>query len=298
MMNNYEDRIDDFLDGQLFEEELSLFQEKLKQDPDFRRVVDLQVETREGIVYFGKRTFIDLIKSVDEELDQEGYFATDEEKEILVGLDKLGKKNFADVVSEVDEELSEQAFYGNMEESMAQDKGKVVSIQRRKRLYAVAASIAILIVSALTFWSLPQNSMDLFQKNFLAMSDLVTEEVVKEREEVGFVTNSASLDSLANAMQLYRDGRYLDFISLTTSLLDDEAVGHYRDQILLYRGIAFLENKLYSDAEETFRLCTHPEADWYLILTLLAQDQPDRAKSYFKTLKNPDQKIRELVDEL
>lgn len=294
-MSEYIEQFDDHLNGKLNEAAKQKLEAQLHHDSVLRKEYQFHQTIIEGIEEYGQQEFREVLLSVDEELDKEGFFSDDEEKEIITGVELAGEENFKDLLSGIDVELNEEGFFGPRVKKTA--KAKRIYF-RPKTLMAVAASAAALVMAITIILTNRSGALQLYKESFVILPETISNDIRLEKGEVGFVKNDAYLDTLAMTMSLYHDQNYTAFIRSSQKILNENTLRHYRDRILLYQGIAFLELKKYPEAEQAFVASEETESNYYLILTYLAQNEPVKARNYLKSLENPSSKSIELVKKL
>ena len=297
-MTEFTQHFDDFIDGDLEGKDLQNFKAALSEDDQLQKELQFHQLVREGLESFGRSEFQKAVMEVDEDLDRAGFFFDEEDGEILKGIEAAGATDFENLVGAVDKELAQQAFFETATTPPAKKETKIISLSRNRNIWAIAASVAILIVAGFFLWPRPTGALDAFQDAYVMLDDQLTSEIESEKNEFGFADNPQPLMDLEKAIDLYNQKDFNQFLLATKPLLDVPALTHYRDRLLVYRGVASLELGRFTEAESAFAESNHPESDWYQMLNYLAQNDANAAEAFYEGLSNPSQKLTEIYQRI
>jgi hypothetical protein len=296
-MKNYLEYIDDYLSGSLAEPDLQDFMRQLNQDPLLQDEIMFHQEIMEGIEQYGKALFTLNAQSVEEELDIEGFFSNDDEKEIIQGIESIGKTEFESLVKDIDQELEQEQFYSAQSKD-APKKGRIIRLGNRRGLMAIAASLLILITAAVFFWPKSMDTEQLYISNFVPIPDPISEELRVEKGELGFAGNNDPLLALEATMGFYNERDCDAFIQTSESLLEEPALGHYRNRIYLLRGICFMVSNQFNLAESSLRR-SNEMASWkYLLLLYIKTGNIDKAKQFYESLEEPSTELQMIYKQI
>ena len=297
-MTEFKQHFDDFIDGDLEGKDLQDFRAALSKDDQLQKELQFHQLIREGLEIFGRSEFQKAVMEVDENLDRAGFFLDEEDGEILKGIEAAGATEFENLVGAVDKELAQQAFFETAATPAAEKETKIISLSRNRNIWAMAASVAILIVAGFFLWPRATGALDAFQDVYVMLDDQLTSDIESEKSEFGFADNPQPLLDLENAIDLYNQKDFNQFLSATEPLQDVPALMHYRDRLLVHRGVALLELGRFTEAESAFTESNHPESDWYQMLNYLAQNNANAAKAYYEGLSNPSRKLTEIYQRI
>ena len=293
-MNNSIDNIDEYLTNTLDSEQRKAFESAL-QNPKFAQEVEFHQEVIQMITARQNHAISRVIRSVEDELDREGFFLTDQtDKQILKSINLLGETKVKKITAEIDEELKESSFY---ESHRDKSQIKVLSIKRRNWI-AIAASILILVIAGIIY--IPQKSTgpELFARSYLLPNDVISEELEAEKGEMGFAGDQETLQALQLAMDQFNAGQFPAFLRASELLLNESSLDHYQNQILFYRGIALMEDHQYDLAILELANSNYADADYYRMMSHLALDQIDQAKEIALELQASDSLREKLISKV
>lgn len=249
------DRIDEYLSGRMDAQQRLAFEAELKENEALARELALQEDILQGIEYYGRTQFEENLDLVQESLEREGFFADDDEKALLEGMEYVGRQGFEQSVKEVEQQLSSEGYFERAENSEPEGTVKVRFLTGRRIILSLVASVLLLITVGWLIFR-PTVEERLFADYFTPPADELSEEVVLELSEVGFAGNEkAFLQGLQAALADYQSSRF----SEVTAALED----------LL---------RQYPAASEA------SEARYYLAVSYLAVNRPDRAKPLLERL--------------
>lgn len=296
-MNNPQNNIDEYLAGLLDPSETRQF-EKALDNPDFASEVTFHKELVETIEALGDQSNLEVIRSVEDELDRGGFFSVNsEELEIIQSINVLGEKDIQAVLKEVDHNLESDAFFESREKNTVGNT-RIISINRRRRWMAIAASLLVLVFAGIVFWPQQQSGPELFANYYEMPSDAISAELIEEKGELGFADNRIDLESLENAMNVFLRGSYSEFLETSADLISRPGLAHYRDRILFYRGIAYLENNQYQDAIASLSQSDYPEASYYQVLAYLAMGDVTLAQKTADQIEPQSEKLQQIMSKI
>ena len=298
-MIDFAENIDDYLDGLLSKENQIVFQKELESNSKLGDEVNLQKEVRSGIEAYGISQFVHTTRTVEDELDQEGFFADTDEKELLGSIEKLASSEFANLVSDVDQEMEKESFYEKTESTHQVTTAKIKPLQTsRRRTLAIAASLIVLIGAAISLWPSGENPTAIYDQHFAAAPDLVSQDVLSEKSEVGFAGDNTALILLEDAMKLYENKSYAAFVQKMAPLLNEKAIGHYKDRMQMYQGIGYLELGDFKNAILSLEASRMPLAKDYLMLAYIVNGESSKAKGFFENQSNPSETLKKIYRRL
>ncbi|MDN5201742.1 tetratricopeptide repeat protein [Fulvivirgaceae bacterium BMA10] len=193
----------------------------------------------------------------------------DQEETLIAGIRYTGRKGILDKLEAMEEKLPKIDLEKPSE-------GKVVPMRRRTYLIAIAASIALLLVTVFVL-NKPTNSEVLFAKHFTPYQNLITsntrgEVTIKELKELAFLA--------------YDQENYTEAISNFEKLPQEQK----NEDIFLYLGNAYLAVGKTEEAIQNFSKVLEEKGDfqnqgrWFLALAYLKQGETQKATLAFEKL--------------
>ena len=263
MEKNYNiDDIENFLNQEMDAAELAAFEKEMANDEALKTEVNFHEDVVKGIKNAGPMAFKDLVAGVHSEMKTEGFF--------------------------------EETVTDKVEDQTVTKEAKVRSISIFRRL-AIAASFALLLTAGWFMFAQPNTPEQLFADNFTIHQDVLSVEIEDRLAETGFGTNKEALNKLQQGINSYTAGDYQQAInqfSTFQSAAGDDALADYAR---FYQAISLLETKDISKAQEILeKLITKPsfplidDANWYLALIYLKQDNKQGATFILRTLSLSD----------
>ena len=263
MEKNYNiDDIENFLNQEMDAAELAAFEKEMANDEALKTEVNFHEDVVKGIKNAGPMAFKDLVAGVHSEMKTEGFF--------------------------------EETATDKVEDQTVTKEAKVRSISIFRRL-AIAASFALLLTAGWFMFARPNTPEQLFADNFTIHQDVLSVEIEDRLAETGFGTNKEALNKLQQGINSYTAGDYQQAInqfSTFQSAAGDDALADYAR---FYQAISLLETKDISKAQEILeKLITKPsfplidDANWYLALIYLKQDNKQGATFILRTLSLSD----------
>ena len=297
IMKNYREHIDEYLLDQLDTNDKQAFVRQLERDKNLQKAVAFHRTILDGIEHYGRDAFADLAQSVEDELDREGFFSNQEEKDIIQGLEVIGKTEFESIIQGVDKELASERFFEKQAEQPSQ-QGKIIRMGSRRMLLAIAASLLIMVVAAVFFWPRSTNLDKIYATNFILPDDPISTELNIEKEEIGFAGDNQLLIDLEAAIQLYNRGDCSSFIQSSEAFLVDPALQHYTDRVRLLRGVCFMQLDNFTLAENALLQSGEINAAKYLMLLYIKTGDIDMAKQVFGSTEFPTDELKRLYDQI
>jgi len=225
-------RIQEYLEGNLKGENLKDFENRLQQDPALAAEVQ-------------------------------------EYQQLELGLHSIGAEQFKNEVSQW-----EEAY-----QKTQRTDHKVFTL---RRYYAVAATIALLIVAGIYFLRNTPPDMDqLYAQNYVPYEDMILDRGASSEGAQSF---------LIAGMEAYNHQQYALAEENLQAYLREEPT-HYG--AALYLGIAQMELNQFDEAASNFDLALQDpkfaqQAQWYLSLLYLKSQQPEKAKTTLQAIaQNP-----------
>lgn len=175
-MENKEQLIDDYLLSRLSMEERKQFETALENDKALAKEVQEMQQVLIDIARYGETIYIEQLNEVEEQLDREGFFMDNEEKELLIGIEQAGKEDdFLKQLLAEEEQLTSEKFFekeatsqNNTIKEQPIQQSKIVPMW--KKAMSIAAAILVLI-SAVYLLSSP----DELSRSALAQEGALTE---------------------------------------------------------------------------------------------------------------------------
>lgn len=252
---------DDYLEGNLSDEQKKSFEIKLAEDENFRIEFEEHKDLLDGLLIMNDKNLRAKINIVQDELEKEGFFKKKEEKE-------------------------------NISDGATTEKttAKVRSIGLQKIL-AIAASLLLLAVAG--WWMLKPSTLtnqELFANYFQNFpAENLALKTTEKLEELGFAGGELKqqLRNLQQGIIAYENG------NLTTAAEQFKQFSTLypeRFDVKLFHGIALLENNQPQLAEPILttlassNFAQKETAIWYLALTQLKLEKTAEAKSNLQQL--------------
>ncbi len=267
-MNDLEKEIALYLDGEMTPEQLLIFEEKINNDTQLQQDIATHKEMNSTYDEANWNTVGPTTKN-QKISAYEAFLKSEEGKTIATSI-----KN------------AERAYF------KTKPRSKV------KKLLLYSASIAAVFV--IVFFVISQlNTHD--PQNLYAE--------YKNWNDLPSLTSRDSNTELAEAEKLFRQQKYKASLAIFTQY--HQAVGpkDMNPQILTYMGVTQLELDQHETAIKTFETLLHsntldaPKANWYLALTYLKMNDPEKAKEILNNIigdpgNDHYQNAKELIDEL
>lgn len=340
MADDYQqtERISRYLEGDMAPAERQAFEAELEQDEALQKEVGLQKEAILGVACFVEENYRHAIQAVAGRLKHEGFFLNEEnirdylrgnleeslrapfeerlkndpafaeevrlEKDMLEGINLYAGEEEAQKIQRVRQRLQEDGFFPGQE---SPPKGKVVSLSRR-RLIAIAASLAILLAAGLYLF-LPDSGTGTYAGLYEAYyrpETAVLPALLDQLEASGFAQDVEQSRQLADALQRYETGAYAEAASALSTYLEQYPQDR---EARLFLGLAGLETGQYREAIPELRAAgkaAEPQvaaaANWYLALALLQTGKAEEATALLRQLAAGDTRwsgqARELAGKL
>jgi tetratricopeptide (TPR) repeat protein len=245
-------------------------------------------------------------KSVKERMAVDQEFAEDIEfmRSVILAAREKGEETFRESLREVEGSLTEK-LEGQAEKEMEQEKEKKVPLFRRPWLYYAAGIAAVVAIGIFLTVNLPGRGEQLYGEYFEPYpNEVITyargETVAGEFDHL----SQEQYNLIVRAMKYYERNEF------------EQAAGLFGEQLeqipanaglIIYMAIAEMETGKTGQAIENLRYVTHiPHADlkeqaqWYLALAYLKNDQAEAAREVLTTITGQDQhpfkeKARELL---
>lgn len=240
-MENFDtEKIEEYLKGQLSPSEQKIIVDRMATEPAFAEAVTLHQISIAGIEQFGLQQIQANIRTLDTDLEQDGFFLTMDDLDAYLDKkadvatqktieqrllkDEVFKKDFelhqltragiekkeiedefTGLFNDLDKDLAQEGFFNKLDtkkESISSKENKEAKIVRFpfQRL-AIAASVALVIFASWwVFQSTPPNSQMIYASNFSPLTD----ELSIELEETGFV-KEPFYDLLEEGMEAYNN---------------------------------------------------------------------------------------------
>ena len=341
-MNNSDiEIIEKYLKGQLAEEAKQKLENRIAIDEDFATEVALHQVMIEGIERFGLHELKKTTNEIDQELDQEGFFLTNEDMDAYLegsmnkaqstifeerlandhdfkkafqlhelttaGIKKQGTETeFSGLFQSIDKELQQEGFFETNNEKATETKPAQQSTKIKYlsiRNLAIAASVALILFAG--WWAYQPKQVDtdvLYATHF----QIPANQLSPLLDETGFVVEPY-YEVLKEALEAYNNN---DFTTAKARFeryrraapKDDE----YYSSTIFYSAITALQLEDTKTAEslllqiEKTSFPQQIEAKWYLALTFLKLNQKDKAIAQLLKIANPPfkQKAQFLLKEL
>jgi hypothetical protein len=286
MKNLNQERIERYVLQNMEDNERKSFENELEGNAGLQREVRLMKNIVGGMSVAAERQFADTIQSVEESLDQGGFFLATEDRELLEGIRTEGFRQLTDVVKDVSESLDEEGFFGESETKvipMAQTDKKVRSLWPR---LAIAMSLALLItLSWFLFRPAPQSPQQLFASYFAPAADDISSTVADDLAEMGFASDErAALLNIENLMNAYNAGNDSEVLAIYRSLEVNLGQTDYEKQVRFYAAQSLIRSGEAGEALSILQdLLDRPTLDnedavrWYAGLANLQLDRPEDA---------------------
>lgn len=303
-----ENILDKYALNQLNSEEEQWVKNALAEDPAFQQELDLHQNMVHALIEKGAQEASDTnlkasISQIDETLEQEGFFGSGIEKELIQGLQLEGEKELLQKIQHVDKDLAQEGFF---------EAPKTTSTTPFIRLFAAAASIVFILSFA---WYYSSNATVNYQQEYAASfeqyDNTLSKDVQMELSEQGFGGNpdEESLQEILIAMETYDNKEYTKTVSLLQKCLEKQPASTYQNKMELYLGLSYLESNKTEKAIAQFQNISSKEtanqavAEWYLALAYLKIEKVEKAKTVLSKLKNTatnpyQEKARTLLQKL
>jgi tetratricopeptide (TPR) repeat protein len=293
-----EDILDKYALNQLNSEEEQWIKNALVEDPSFQEELDLHQNMVNALIQKGAQESTETnlkatISQIDEALEQEGFFDTGIEKELIQGLQFKGEKELLQKIQSVDKDLAQDGFF---EPKKQRNTTKFI------RLFAAAASIVFIISFA---WYYSSSSTLDYQQEYASAfekyDNTLSKAVQMELSEQGFGGNpdEKALQEILGAMTAYDNKEYTQAAALFQQLLQDQPASTYQNKVELYLGLSYLESNKVKKAIAQLQSLSAKEGahsaitEWYLALAYLKTEQVEKTKAVLEKLitldKNPYQ---------
>lgn len=161
------DKIEDYLNGLMPEQEREQFEQELDADPSLKKEFQLV-------------------------------------QDILAGIGQLGDEELGSQIGQAQQELEAEGFF-------EKKTGRIAALPFDRRHWAAAASVLIVLGTALFLWLRPKSSgQDVFAAYFRA-EEARTGALIDDLSAAGLlVPNQEQRNNLAAALKLYQSGNYSD----------------------------------------------------------------------------------------
>lgn len=276
MAKNYNiDDLENYLNGQLGDEDRQAFQKELEADETLAAEVDFHQDILKGINSGAEQDFRGMVGNVHGKLKSEGFFAAEE-----TSARKIGEK-----------------------------QTKIRNLRSRwVRGLAAAASIAILISAMWWLFLQPASPDAIYANAYTPAPDVLSVELDDRLSETGFGINKAALIGLQNGINTYNSGDYKAARTQLLAFVNDAPEDGLANYAKFYAGLAAMEMGDYMTAAselnflstiENFELSN--DAAWYAGLSGLQIVDIDFAKASLKKLLNDTEygeRAREILEDL
>lgn len=226
-MNNYtNDYIEDYLAGRLEQSEKQAFEAAMQQDAALREEVETHAELLAAIKTKGQEILKNKITELSAELDQTGFFITDEELEayieeslpvaeqikitkqalinpelkqrienhriLLKSIDQKGKESLKMQISLLSETLEKEGFFDTAAQTTVSTEQKSKDKPKKKTAQALyyaifAAAAVVALILTVTFVELPIGNKKIpYQAYFSPLDDKLSTVINNELSEKGF----------------------------------------------------------------------------------------------------------------
>lgn len=257
MDKNYNiDELENFLNQEMKEEELTNFKQRLETEKGLKEEVDFHASILGGIQHSAELDFRALVQNTREEMLQE------ENK--VVKNSKIKQKPQAQVRS-----------LGS------------------RRVLALAASFALLLVAAWALFLRPISPERAFANNFDTPKDVLSIDVASRLEETGFGTNEAALKQLQTAMQTYQSENFEQARQQLGAFQAQYPNSEFAEEAAYYEALSAMNTQDYEIAQaklvelannSNFSLQT--DARWYLALNSLNIGKIEAARTLLESLQS------------
>lgn len=276
MAKNYNiDDLENYLNGQLSEEDQAAFQDDLETDETLAAEVDFHQDILKGINNGAEQDFRAMVSNVHGKLKTEGFFA--EEKAKVVPLQKP------------------QATVRSLRARWVQG-------------LAAAASVAIIVAAMWWVFLQPVTPASVYANAYTTAPDVLSVEVDDRLSETGFGINKAALIGLQNGINAYNSGDYKGARTQLLAFVSDAPEDGLANYAKFYAGLSAMEMGDYLTAAseldvlstiENFELSN--DANWYAGLSGLQIIDVDFAKARLERLQNDaeyGERVREILEDL
>lgn len=258
----FQERIVKYLQQQMSVEEISAFEAEIHANPELKQEFDEYKLTLKGIEFWGDTKLRSLISDTDNELKHAGFFQEDSKPK------------------------------------STESKFRIPYNLNVLVKYAVAASVALLIVSMYIFFrSKPANETELAFKQYYTPETTKINDVIARFNHAGIApltSDSISSDSLIAGLKFYKAQKYNQSVDYLSGAKTTSNADLYRR---FYLGMSLMEQKKYNEAATILSDLTNDkdfemkdDAIWYLgICYLTTEEGKDNAKSLFLQLANNPQ---------
>lgn len=232
MKNNYTDQaLEDFLAGKPNPE----LRKALEEDADLRERLETHQDVILGIRHFGKSEEQKQIQQAEEELDQAGFF---ESEEVQEKIEVLGDQALRKNIESAANDLEKEGFFEQ------QPQNPTRQIRYISRVLLVAASFALLLWAGSQWinFSSEKTNPPLVELFSPYPSQNLLENIEKEQSETGFggVPNEEALALLNSAIETYQNQNFEQASKQFEHFVQGNPDHIFEPQAQFYRAIAYL----------------------------------------------------------
>ncbi len=291
----YFERIDNYLNGKMSNEETSYFEREIEQDKELFKVIEFRRDLILGVGKYGDLDLEKTLTEIESKLNDEGFFLNEEhirqylhkeldptlitffekrmtddeafnkevefQKTLLLGIEKFGKETDDFSISEIEKELAKEGFFESQQSPKKNNDKKssdtkIISLFTRRSI-AIAASILILISVSIYYLSRPDSYDQTFVSYFQPETTQL-EIIIDDLESSGLgISDKQRREQLLEILYDYESENY----KIAASALNNH-LKNYPDDLdaRFYYGISLLKIKNYPEAARNFEILLNSES--------------------------------------